>query len=61
MIQLDRPDPEIDGWWADEAKTRWQGYQEGRLSLDIGRNDSNFKLETLSNDAFAADLEKDAE
>ena len=31
LNQLDRPDPEIDGWWADEAKTRWQGYREGRL------------------------------
>ena len=31
LSQLDRPDPEIDRWWADEANMRWQGYREGRL------------------------------
>ena len=30
LIQLDRPDPEIDKWWAVEAKTRWNAYQEGK-------------------------------
>lgn len=32
LIQLDRPDPEIDRWWTNEAKTRWQAYQEGRMN-----------------------------
>ncbi|GAK52133.1 hypothetical protein U14_03384 [Candidatus Moduliflexus flocculans] len=31
LSQLDRPDPEIDRWWADEAKIRWQAYRDGRL------------------------------
>ena len=31
LIQLDRPDPEIDKWWSAEAKTRWDAYQEGKL------------------------------
>lgn len=31
LSQLDRPDPEIDQWWAEEAQTRWQAYQEGKL------------------------------
>ena len=31
LTQLDRPDPEIDGVWADEARKRWQAYREGKL------------------------------
>ena len=30
LLDLDRPDPEIDKVWADEAKARWQAYREGR-------------------------------
>jgi putative addiction module component (TIGR02574 family) len=29
--QLDRPDPEIDKIWADEARARWQAYKDGTL------------------------------
>jgi len=31
LTQLDRPDPEIDRVWADEARKRWQAYEEGKL------------------------------
>jgi len=27
LMQLDRPDPEIDRVWADEARKRWQAYK----------------------------------
>jgi len=30
LLELDRPDPEIDRIWADEARLRWQAYREGR-------------------------------
>jgi hypothetical protein len=30
LLELDRPDPEIDRVWADEARTRWQAYRAGR-------------------------------
>ena len=30
LLELDRPDPEIDQVWADEARRRWQAYREGR-------------------------------
>lgn len=30
LLELDRPDPEIDQVWADEARLRWQAYREGR-------------------------------
>ena len=30
LAQLDRPDPDIDRIWADEARSRWQAYREGR-------------------------------
>ena len=30
LVQLDRPDPEIDRIWAEEARVRWQAYREGR-------------------------------
>ena len=32
LLELDRPDPEIDRVWADEARRRWQAYREGRAS-----------------------------
>ena len=31
LMQLDRPDPEIDRVWADEARKRWQAYKAGKL------------------------------
>jgi putative addiction module component (TIGR02574 family) len=31
LLQLDRPDPEIDRVWADEARKRWQAYNLGKI------------------------------
>lgn len=31
LIQLDKPDPEIDRIWADEARKRWKAYRLGRV------------------------------
>ena len=31
LTQLDRPDPEVERWWAEEAKSRWKAYKEGKL------------------------------
>lgn len=31
LIQLDKPDPEIDRIWADEARKRWQAYKSGEI------------------------------
>lgn len=31
LMQLDRPDPEIDRIWAEEARNRWQAYKSGKL------------------------------
>ena len=31
LADLDRPDPEIDRIWADEARKRWDAYKTGRL------------------------------
>ena len=31
LILLDKPDPEIDRVWADEARKRWKAYRTGRL------------------------------
>ena len=31
LMQLDRPDSEIDRVWADEARKRWQAYKAGKL------------------------------
>lgn len=31
LLQLDKPDPEIDRIWADEARKRWQAYKAGKL------------------------------
>ena len=30
LLELDRPDPELDRIWADESRARWQAYREGR-------------------------------
>ena len=30
LMQLDRPDPEIDRIWAEEARYRWQAYKSGK-------------------------------
>jgi hypothetical protein len=29
--ELDRPDPEIDRIWAEEARNRWAAYKAGRI------------------------------
>jgi putative addiction module component (TIGR02574 family) len=29
LMQLDKPDPEIDRIWAEEAKKRWAAYKKG--------------------------------
>ena len=31
LMQLDKPDPEIDRVWADEARKRWKAYQSGSV------------------------------
>lgn len=31
LEDLDKPDPEIDRIWADEARKRWQAYKAGNL------------------------------
>lgn len=31
LLQLDKPDPEIDRIWADEARKRWQAYKAEKL------------------------------
>ena len=31
LNDLDKPDPEIDRIWAEEARKRWKAYQEGAL------------------------------
>ncbi len=31
LTQLDRPDPEIDRVWAEEARKRWQAHKAGRV------------------------------
>ena len=31
LSDLDKPDPEIDRVWADEARRRWAAYKEGRI------------------------------
>lgn len=32
LNELDKPDPEIDQVWADEARKRWNAYKQGRLT-----------------------------
>lgn len=31
LADLDRPDPEIDRVWAEEARKRWGAYKAGRV------------------------------
>ena len=31
LTDLDKPDPEIDGIWAEEARKRWADYKAGRI------------------------------
>lgn len=31
LMQLDKPDPDIDCIWAKEARKRWQAYKSGKL------------------------------
>ena len=31
LSQLDKPDPEIDKIWAEEARIRWNAYKAGNL------------------------------
>ncbi len=31
LTDLDKPDPEIDRIWADEARKRWAAYKTGRI------------------------------
>ena len=31
LAQLDKPDPELDSIWADEARKRREAYKSGRL------------------------------
>ena len=31
LTQLDKPDPEIDSVWADEARKRWSAYKAGKV------------------------------
>jgi putative addiction module component (TIGR02574 family) len=32
LADLEKPDPEIDRIWADEARKRWAAYREGKIS-----------------------------
>jgi hypothetical protein len=32
LTDLDKPDPEIDRIWAEEARKRWSAYKTGRIS-----------------------------
>jgi putative addiction module component (TIGR02574 family) len=32
LAELDKPDPEIDRVWGEEARKRWEAYKEGRVS-----------------------------
>lgn len=31
LTDLDKPDPEIDGIWAEEARKRWEAYKVGQI------------------------------
>jgi putative addiction module component (TIGR02574 family) len=32
LTDLDKPDPEIDRVWAEEARKRWEAYKRGDVS-----------------------------
>ncbi len=34
LADLDKPDPEIDRVWAEEARKRWAAYKAGRGKMD---------------------------
>ena len=31
LMQLDKPDPDINRIWSDEARKRWQAYKAGKI------------------------------
>jgi hypothetical protein len=31
QIQLDKPDPDVDRIWAEEARKRWKAYKAGKV------------------------------
>ena len=31
LTDRDKPDSELDGIWAEEARKRWEGYKSGRI------------------------------
>ncbi len=31
LTELDKPDPEIDRIWAEEARKRWEAYKSGKM------------------------------
>jgi putative addiction module component (TIGR02574 family) len=33
LTDLDKPDPEIDRLWAEEARKRWAAYKAGRIPV----------------------------
>ena len=33
LSDLDKPDPEIDRVWADEARKRWAAYKAGKVPM----------------------------
>lgn len=37
LMQLDKPDPDIDRIWAKEARERWQANKSGKLETVNGR------------------------
>jgi hypothetical protein len=44
LQDLDKPDPEIDRVWADEAGRRWRAYRDGKAgSTDYGEVMSRYR------------------
>jgi hypothetical protein len=35
LAQLDKPDPEIDRLWAEEAKRRLRAFRQGRMAARV--------------------------
>ena len=33
LTDFDKPDPEIDRVWADEARKRWSAYKAGKIPI----------------------------
>ncbi|MFZ3137322.1 MAG: addiction module protein [Thermodesulfovibrionales bacterium] len=44
LADLDKPDPEIDRIWADEARRRWTAYKAGRI-LSVSYQDVRRDIE----------------